>query len=169
MADIIVSTTIDDFMQAADAAAAKAAIGASGAAAIRHRVDRGRLREGVKAKALQLLARAVAAHERLVGVDDLHRRRRSLDEEHVGSLGRVDGEDGEGGAIGDFQIFNRVLNAEEAQVVKQWPAADKLRYLVLHDKEYRNLSEKQAAMRAEALEIRLPSPSPVCPESPVLV
>ena len=73
------------------------------------------------------------------------------------------------GAIGDFQIFNRVLNAEEAQVVKQWPAADKLRYLVLHDKEYRNLSEKQAAMRAEALEIRLPSPSPVCPESPVLV
>lgn len=60
----------------------------------------------------------------------------------------------DGGAIGEFQIFNRVLTAEEALVVKQWPKADRLRYLTLYDKEYRGLSAKQAALDAEARRIR---------------
>ncbi|MBL8240609.1 MAG: DUF1553 domain-containing protein [Bryobacterales bacterium] len=60
----------------------------------------------------------------------------------------------EGGAIADFQIFNRVISAEEALVVKQWPVADKLRYLTLHDKEYRTLGAKLAALQAEARQIR---------------
>ena len=60
----------------------------------------------------------------------------------------------EGGAISEFQIFNRAITAEEALVVKQWPMADRLRYLTLHDKEYRGLNAKLAVMEAEARAIR---------------
>ncbi len=60
----------------------------------------------------------------------------------------------EGGAIAEFQIFNRVISAEEALVVKQWPAADRLRHLVLHDAEYRSLAAKEAALQREARQIR---------------
>jgi hypothetical protein len=60
----------------------------------------------------------------------------------------------EGGAIAEFQIFNRAITAEEALVVKQWPMADRLRYLTLHDKEYRGLTAKLTALEAEARAIR---------------
>ena len=60
----------------------------------------------------------------------------------------------EGGAISEFQIFNRAITAEEALVVKQWPMADRLRYLTLHDKEYRGLTAKLATLEAEARAIR---------------
>jgi hypothetical protein len=60
----------------------------------------------------------------------------------------------EGGAISEFQIFNRAITAEEALVVKQWPMADRLRYLTLHDKEYRGLTTKLATLEAEARAIR---------------
>jgi hypothetical protein len=69
-------------------------------------------------------------------------------------LGKENARGFEGGAISDFQIFNRVISAEEAQVVKQWPEADKLRYLTLHDKDYRSLSSKLAALKSEARQIR---------------
>ena len=60
----------------------------------------------------------------------------------------------EGGAISEFQIFNRAITAEEALVVKQWPMADRLRYLTLHDKEYRGLNAKLATLETEARAIR---------------
>jgi hypothetical protein len=69
-------------------------------------------------------------------------------------LGKENTRGFEGGAIADFQIFNRVISAEEAQVVKQWPEADKLRYLTLYDKEYRSLSAQMAGLKAEARAIR---------------
>jgi len=61
----------------------------------------------------------------------------------------------EGGAISEFDIFNRVLTAEEASLLSQWPKADAaLTYLTLYDAEYRALSAKLAALTAEARQIR---------------
>jgi len=61
----------------------------------------------------------------------------------------------EGGAIGEFLIFNRVVSAEEATLLSQWPNADKrLTYLTLQDAEYRALSARLAALNFEARQIR---------------
>ncbi len=87
-------------------------------------------------------------------------------------LGKENARGFEGGGIAEFQIFNRVITAEEALVVNEWPVIDEareksavtltseerealhLQYLSLQDKEYRALSARLAALSAEAREIR---------------
>jgi hypothetical protein len=61
----------------------------------------------------------------------------------------------EGGAIGEFVIYNRVVTAEEASLLNAWPKADPvLTYLTLHDEGYRGLTRRLAALNAEARQIR---------------
>jgi len=76
----------------------------------------------------------------------------------------------EGGAISEFHIFNRVISAEEARVVSEWPVLDESRkkdqltaaerealhlyYLNVHDSSYRALSARRATLASEARAIR---------------
>ncbi len=77
----------------------------------------------------------------------------------------------EGGAIAEFQIFNRVLSAEEARVVSLWPVIDEarakstaftnperealhLQHLNLLDPDYRALSARVANLSRESRSIR---------------
>jgi hypothetical protein len=87
-------------------------------------------------------------------------------------LGRENQRGLEGGAIAEFQIFNRVISAEEALLVSRWPVIDEARakpaasltpaerealqlyYLSLQDSAYRALSANLAKLGAESREIR---------------
>ena len=72
----------------------------------------------------------------------------------------------EGGAIAEFQIFNRVLSSEDALLVSQWPMLDETRtkasneealhlyHLSQLDSDYRALSARQLALSAEGRVIR---------------
>ena len=61
----------------------------------------------------------------------------------------------EGGAISEFDIFSRVITAEEASLLNAWPNADgTLTYLTLFDAEYRGLTARTAALNEEARQIR---------------
>ncbi len=61
----------------------------------------------------------------------------------------------EGGAISEFDIFSRVITAEEASLLSAWPNADgTLTYLTLFDAEYRGLTARTAALNEEARQIR---------------
>jgi hypothetical protein len=85
-------------------------------------------------------------------------------------LGRENQRGFEGGAISEFQIFNRVISAEEAWVASQWPLIDEARskselsaaereamhvyYLNVLDADYRARNASLAKLNAEAREIR---------------
>jgi len=70
-------------------------------------------------------------------------------------LGRERQRGFEGGAVSEFLIFNRVISAEEASLVNDWPKPNpRLTYLNLRDKEYRKLSARIEALNAEARQIR---------------
>lgn len=78
----------------------------------------------------------------------------------------------EGGAISEFQIFNRAISAEEALLVSRWPLMDEARakpsadlspaereafwlhYLTFYDSAYRKLLARQAVLTSEARGIR---------------
>ena len=81
-------------------------------------------------------------------------------------LGKEGARGFEGGAIAEFQIFNRVLSSEDALLVSQWPMLDEtttkatneealhLYYLSQLDPAYRALSVRLAALSAESRAIR---------------
>ncbi|MBI2686533.1 MAG: DUF1553 domain-containing protein [Acidobacteria bacterium] len=76
-------------------------------------------------------------------------------------LGKENARGFEGGEIAEFRIFNRVVSAEEANVLSRWPAiaagdreALHLYYLNVLDPEYRGLSARLVALQAEARAIR---------------
>lgn len=86
-------------------------------------------------------------------------------------LGKEGARGFEGGAIAEFQVFNRVLSAEEARLVSLWPviedarakdaaltAAERealgLQYLNLLDPSYRELSARVASLSRESRAIR---------------
>lgn len=78
----------------------------------------------------------------------------------------------EGGAIAEFQLFNRVLTAEEAWLASQWPLLDEAKkkaanqltaderdafyrhYLVNADPQYRAVNQELLALAKETREIR---------------
>jgi len=77
-----------------------------------------------------------------------------------------------GGAIADFRIFDRAINAEEARIVSQWPLIEEARekqpsqltqdersalelyYRNLEDSDYRELQRKKSEIALERREIR---------------
>ena len=84
-------------------------------------------------------------------------------------LGKEGARGFEGGAIAEFQIFNRVLSSEDALLVSRWPVIDEARnkalneidtealhlyYLSQIDPEYRALSTRLATLSAESRTIR---------------